>query len=137
MIKDKLVCRVEVRKSSIHQYGVFAKEDIKADEIIEECVVPTQCIEPKYEYLDGVVYISNIDIMSQYRFTGPTDQHYWILPAGNAMMYNHSTNDNCTSYNDIENRLLVFKATKDIKKDEELVWNYGPNYKYNRINKKG
>ncbi len=61
MTKDKLICRVEVRRSPIHQYGVFAKEDILANEIIEECVVPTQCIEPKYEYMDGQVYVSNVD----------------------------------------------------------------------------
>lgn len=135
MVKDKLICKTEVRKSPIHQYGVFATEDIKVDEIIEECVVPTQCIEPKYEYMDGQVYITNIDTMSQYRFTGPTDSHYWIIPAGNALTYNHSLEENCMSYHDLENRLLVFKATKDIKKGEEVLWNYGPNYKYNRINK--
>ena len=77
-----------------------------------------------------------MDTMSQYRFTGPTDQHYWIIPAGNAMTYNHSTKENCMTYHEQENRLLVFKAIKDIKKDEEVLWNYGPNYKYNRINKK-
>ncbi len=137
MIKNKLICRVEVRKSPIHQYGVFAKEDIKADEIIEECVVPTQCIEAKYEYMDGQVYISNMDTLSQYRFTGPVDGSYWIIPTGNAMVYNHSIEANSINYHDTENRLLVFKAIKDIKKDEEVVWNYGPNYKYNRINKKG
>jgi len=136
MVKSKLVCRVEVRKSDIHEYGVFAKEDIKVDDIIEECVVPTQCIEPKYEYMDGQVYVKNIDTMSQYRFAGPTDSQYWIIPAGNALMYNHSLEENCMSYHDLENRLLVFKAIKDIKKDEEVVWNYGPNYKYNRINKR-
>jgi len=135
MVKSKLICKVEVRKSPIHQYGVFAKEDIKANDIIEECVVPTQCIEPKYEYMDGQVYMTNNDTLSQYRFAGPNEGSYWVIASGNALMYNHSSNDNCMSYHDIENRLLVFKATKYIKKDEEVVWNYGPNYKYNRINK--
>jgi len=137
MIKNNLICRVEVRKSPIHQYGNFAKEDIKANDIIEECVVPTQCIEPKYEYMDGQVVITNIDTMSQYRFTGPTDEHYWIIPAGNALTYNHSFEENCKSYHDTENRLLVFQATKDIKQGEEVLWNYGPKYKYNRITKRG
>jgi SET domain-containing protein len=37
-MKDKLIFnnKMEVRSSPIHGYGVFAKEDIKAGEILEE-----------------------------------------------------------------------------------------------------
>ena len=38
-MKDKLYHnpKLEVRKSSIEGYGVFAKEDIKKGELLEEC----------------------------------------------------------------------------------------------------
>ncbi len=38
-MKDKLYHnpKLEVRKSSTHGYGVFAKEDIKKGELLEEC----------------------------------------------------------------------------------------------------
>ncbi len=38
-MKDKLYhnSKLEVRKSLIHGYGVFAKEDIKEGELLEEC----------------------------------------------------------------------------------------------------
>ena len=29
--------KIEVKKSNVHGYGVFAKEDIKQGEILEEC----------------------------------------------------------------------------------------------------
>ena len=38
-MKDKLYhnSKLEVRKSSLQGYGVFAKEDIKKGELLEEC----------------------------------------------------------------------------------------------------
>ena len=74
-----------IKKSTLHGYGVFAKEDIKAGEVIEQAICPTQVIEPKYEYLDGQVYIENIDTMSYYRFTGPNNMDIWIIPSGKRM----------------------------------------------------
>ena len=125
-----------IKKSTLHGYGVFAKEDIKAGEVIEQAICPTQVIEPKYEYLDGQVYIENIDTMSYYRFTGPNNMDIWIIPSGNSIMYNHSTDPNTTWIHATDERMIIFLAITDIKKDEELLFDYGPRYKYNRRNRR-
>ena len=131
-----LVNRAYIRKSDIHGYGVFAKEDIKVGELIEEAVCPEQILEPKYVYIDGKVTIGNIDSLSSYRFGSMDDREYWIIPMGNAMCYNHSKDPNVVWTHSTEDRLLLFTALKDIKKDEELTFDYGPRYAYNRLRKK-
>jgi len=124
-----------IKKSNVHGYGVFAKEDIKEGDIVEQAICPTQIIEPKYEYLDGKVFIDNVDTMSSYRFSGPNNTEYWIMPSGNAIMYNHSFVPNIIWNHADDERAIIFTALKDIKKDEELLFDYGPKYKYDRRNK--
>jgi len=125
-----------IKKSTIHGYGVFAKQDIKSGDIVEEAICPTQVIEPKYEYLDGEVYIENVDTLSYYRFSGPGDMETWVIPSGNAIIYNHSINANITWAHSTTERIIIFTAVTDIKKDEEMLFDYGRRYKYNRRNKR-
>ncbi len=122
-----------IAKSDIHGYGVYAKEDIKKGDIVEQALYPTQILEPKYVYLDGKVTIENVDSMSSYRFAAPDNLEYWILPMGNAMCYNHNSEPNIQWIHSTEERILIFTALKDIKKDEELTFDYGPRYSYKRL----
>ncbi len=129
-LKDKLHLAdgIEVRKSERHGYGVFATKFIFKNDIVEECVVPYQVIPPGYEYMNGEIHYSNSDIMNQYRFNGPPNpngyQAFWITPTGLAMVYNHSRDANIIWQHHTKERIISFKATKDIKPGEELVHDY-------------
>ena len=130
-----LINKGYIKKSDIHGYGVFAKEDIKEGDIVEQALCPTQILEPKYIYIDGKVTIENVDSMSSYRFAAPDSLEYWVIPMGNAMCYNHNSEPNLEWTHSIEERFIVFTAIKDIKKGEELCTDYGPRYSYKRLRK--
>jgi|TARA_R100001086_G_scaffold223147_1_gene140762 SET domain-containing protein len=123
--------KVRVQHSPIHGYGVFAIEDIPAGMVIEECVVATETISAVYEYYGKSTINRNSDLMLRYRFQGPMTRHgnvdFYVIPAGFAMVYNHSNDNNVIWHHDVENRLMVFKALKPIKKGEECCTNYGYN----------
>jgi len=108
--------KIEVRRSPIHGWGVFAKEDIKANEILEETyflVIPTAQGEASSIFID-------------YRFNFPRVNHkYQVIPFGFACIYNHSNDPNAKWETDEENNIFTFSAVKDIKKDEEICTFYG------------
>ena len=125
---------LEIRKSDIHGYGVFTKEFIYKGDLIEECVVPYQTIEPGYEYLDGRLFRRNINVLEAYRFIGPKDDHnqvrFWMVATGNAMVYNHKEKPNVVWNHNIKHRVISFNALRDIQPGEELCMDYGVNYKH-------
>jgi hypothetical protein len=125
-MKDKLYHnpKLEVRKSSIHGYGVFAKEDIKGGELLEEC---------HYCELEAYVDDDNFHRYLYSPFDGelPNGQRRGshCVVFGYAPLYN--------SANELENvnvrwkfkkhisyKLFVLLAIKNIKKDEELLQGY-------------
>jgi hypothetical protein len=117
-MKDKLIfnSKIELRKSPIHGWGVFAKEDINANEILEE--VPFLIIP----MAKGDVNSWFID----YRFNFPTGDWKWqVIPVGFACYYNHLNNANAGWYTDEENEIFVFTTILFIKKDEEICTYYG------------
>lgn len=108
--------KIEMRRSPIHGWGVFAKEDIASGEILEEVpflIVPMTKGEVSSMFID-------------YRFNFPSgDWKYQALPLGFACIYNHSNTPNAGWYTDEENEIFVFTTSKDIKKDEEICTYYG------------
>jgi SET domain-containing protein len=118
-MKDRLYFnnKIEMRKSPIHRWGVFAKEDITSGEILEEIpflIIPMAKGEVSGLFLD-------------YRFNFPSGENwkYQTLPLGFACIYNHSNTPNAGWYTDEENEIFVFTANKNIKKDEEICTYYG------------
>jgi SET domain-containing protein len=117
-MKDKLIFnnKLEMRRSPIHGWGVFAKENIKSGEILEECaflIIPMSPGESSSIFID-------------YRFNFPkNDFKYQVIPFGFACIYNHSNVPNATWETDTENNIFIFLATKDIEKDEEIFTYYG------------
>ena len=117
-MKDCLIFnnKIEVRKSPVHGWGVFAKDDIKAEEILEEnyfLVIPMAPNESSSIFID-------------HRYNFPrTDPKNQVIPFGFSCIYNHSDNPNAAWETDEENQIFVFKAIKDIKKDEEIFTYYG------------
>ena len=125
-MKDKLYHnpKLEVRKSSIEGYGVFAKEDIKEGELLEEC---------HYCELEG--YIDD-DNFHRYLYSffdgelpnGQKKEHHCIV-FGYASLYNSANEFEDVNIQNklkkhISYKLFVFTAIKDIKKDEELLQGY-------------
>lgn len=117
-MKDRLYfnSKIELRKSSIHGWGVFAKDDILPDEILEEVpflILPINKGEISSLFID-------------YRFNYPSGNwRYQVLPMGFACYYNHSNSPNAGWYTDDENEIFVFKTNQFIKKDQEILVYYG------------
>ena len=107
--------KIEVKKSSIHGYGVFATDSILKGEILEEChfmSIPVDEYE-NYNRLTDFVFLYPID--------NPT-RLAW--PFGNGCIYNSSSNPNADWSIDIERKLFIFKSITDINKGEEIFTNY-------------
>ena len=122
-----------IKNLSEKGYGVITTIPIKKGEIVEECVVAYETIEPGWEYMDGQMYARNQNILGSYRFQGPKNNNEqtkgkhancWVIPFGNACLYNHSTDCNLIWYHKPAERLMVFVARKDIEAGEELCHNY-------------
>ena len=115
----------EVRKSSIHGNGVFARCDIKAGERILEYLGEKidkeesnrrglENEEKAKETGGGSVYIFELD--DQYDIDGNFEYN-------DARFINHACRTNCEAVN--EDGTIWIYATRDIKKGEELLYNYG------------
>lgn len=96
--------------------GVFAKEDIQSNEILEEIpflILPIQKGETSSLFID-------------YRYNFPTgDWKYQVMPMGFAAYYNHSDDANAGWYTDEENDIFIFITNKFIQKDSEIFTYYG------------
>jgi len=113
--------KLEVRDSSIHGYGVFATDDIKKDEIIEDCYIIK--IPLKKGFLPH--------LFMDYKFKWKTESGdiEQVLPLGYGCIYNHSDNYNATWRQILDKKIIQFYAVRDIKKGEEVLHWYG-NKKY-------
>ena len=117
--------KIEVRKSPLHGYGVFAKEDINKGEILEECFFIVQDYNPH-----------NAD----YLFSFPdknNENKFNVLPLGYGCIYNSSKvkgENNAIWETNIDDNIFIFKSIKDIKKNEEICTFYGEAWweNYNR-----
>ena len=141
--------KLQIRKSPIEGFGVFATADIKAGEILEE--VPFVLFGPSvqlgnsvFEFLNNNGYLSEkqkyIDNLRHnlgfkdpakyfFKWTAPTPLNgeplsFLVLPAGNAYVYNSSNSRNNASWQ-VKEKTFVFKAEKDIPKDTEIVTFFG------------
>ena len=118
---------IEVRNSAIHNKGVFAAKDIPKDTKIIEYVgkkVTKKDADEVYERdfeisksnpeNEGGVYLFELD--KGYDIDGNVS---W----NTARLMNHTCNPNCET--DIVNRKVWVVASKDIKKGQELGYDYG------------
>lgn len=113
--------KVYVKKSTIHGWGVFAKEDIKQGDIVEECLTLTL----------PIIRGQSSPLMIDYRFNWPqgSDWKEQVLALGYGSLYNHSETPNAYWVSNIENKSFLFISNRDIKQDEEiLVWYGDVNY---------
>jgi hypothetical protein len=139
---------LEVRESPIEGFGVFAKGDIKAGTILEECPI---ILFPRYvtlaknifETLRNNGWVSQKELFMEnirenFRFKSPEsyyfkwhppvqldpDSMFTVLPLGYGPIYNTSNTSNNADWK-MQRDTFIFRAEKDIKKDEEIVTFYG------------
>ncbi len=116
---------VQVRYSSIHNHGLFAAKKIPKHEYfiqyIGEVIRKKESknrginqFETSIETEEGSVYIFDLD--EKRDLDGNFD---WNI----ARLANHSCNPNCEAH-DVKGEIW-FVALRDIKKGEELTFNYG------------
>ena len=110
---------IELRKSSIHGYGVFATEDIPAGTILEE--VPFIGVPDRVARDYVFLYPRAGTPLSE--TIGITPEH--ALPFGYGCIYNHADDANASWSTDTKNRLFIFFTLSDIKKDQEIRTYYG------------
>jgi SET domain-containing protein len=98
--------------------GLFALKDYKKNDVIEAC--PTLIMNKKQVTKDNV-------IMDHF-FKGKIGDNE-LLALGYCSLVNHSNDkQNCIWEIGDEDEHVIFIATKDIKKGEEIFTNYGLNY---------
>ena len=113
--------KIEVKKSPIHGYGVFAKENVKKGEILEECHFMS--LPRNNKYLNSFVQLSNL---ANFVFVFPKGRNFreWAWPLGNGCIYNSSPHPNADWEIDEERRLFIFKSIKNIEEGDEICTNY-------------
>lgn len=120
--------KIKVKKSSIHSKGVFAKKNIKKGEFIIEYSgrkINHDESEKLYEQMIQE-HKKNPNKASVYTFTlnetTDIDGNTWY---NKAKYINHSCKENCEALLNEEEQTIEIHATKNIKKGEELFFNYG------------
>ena len=112
--------KIYIRKSKILNAGrgVYAKCDIKKDEVIEECPV----IEVSKHDMANLTE----SFLVTYFFYFGKNKERLAVALGFGSIYNHSHKPNARyDIKPMENR-IDFIALNDIKKDEEITINYNP-----------
>ena len=115
--------KISIKQSLIPNSGrgVFAEKDFKKGEVIEVCPLITD-------------YKKNFENskIKDYTFKSKFKKDQEVIVFGMCSMYNHSDNFNVHHNQDSEN--MIFTASRDIKKGEELYVNYGGDYWNSRNN---
>lgn len=111
----KLASKVYVSNSHILNSGrgVFAAKNINKGEVIE--VAPILVLE------FGDLVETRWNLLFEYYFWM---DDYVALALGFASLYNHSKDPNCKYELSRADKTITFTAIKDIKKDEEIYFNY-------------
>jgi len=99
--------------------GVVATQNIKKNELIEYCPVVFLSDE------EAKLFKKNTTVLHFYYMWQYAIGKYCIM-MGYGSLYNHSSNPNADVDYDTKKikDYLVFKATKNIKRGEEIVYNY-------------
>lgn len=103
--------KIVVKKSSTHGYGVFAEKSIKKGELIEECYILVT--RGKDRKLDDYYF----DVKGKYG-----------IFLGYGCIYNHADDPNADYRINAKARIVTIKATKPIRKGDEIFITYGEDW---------
>ena len=112
MIKNYLY----IEKTKSKGRGVFTREKIEADTVIEEAPVIVMNAEDRV----------NIDktLLHDYIFAWGKNEDQCAMALGNVSVYNHSYESNCEYFMDFEKEIIEVKTVRQINPGEELTINY-------------
>jgi uncharacterized protein len=105
-----------ISNSILEGLGVFAAENIKADEIIE--VAPVILIPE--EQISDLAKTRLLD----YFFAWGEKLEKAAIALGYGSLYNHSYEPNAKFVENYDQNTITYSAIKNIKKDEEILINY-------------
>jgi SET domain-containing protein len=110
--------------SPIHGYGVFSDSFIPANTIIEEC-----------HYVDVCNANENNNACIKHRFCYPMQNPVkYVVCFGHGSVFNHSNEPNAFWYIDFEKNLFIFKTTKNIFANQEVLVYYGDEGYWKNVN---
>ena len=104
---------IEVRRSPIHGWGLYATEKIKELDVLEVApyfLVPVDELNQAYQCE---------------RYSYPITDLTSLIGHGYAGLYNHSSNPNAAYEIDLIDETIKHYALRDIEKGEEVTINYG------------
>ena len=116
---------IQIRPSSIHGYGIFAKTYLKAGITLEEC---------------PVIPVTNTSLLVDFMFAFPRNDEKKnfnvtssenVLSTGVGCLYNSSKTEQEKSVawkSDLLRRIITFYTVKNVNKDEELLIYYGDSW---------
>ena len=105
--------KITIKDTKAMGRGVFSTQNISEGETIE--VAPIIVLKHE-DFID-----TKWNLLFEYYFW--LDQEV-VLALGYGSVYNHSMNPNAGYTMDIKTKSITFKAIKDIKKGEEIFFNY-------------
>lgn len=118
----------KVKKSGIHNKGMFAKKNIPKGTYVIEYVGEKTTKKESDRRADIVLEKSKADVTKGAVYIFELNKRYDIdgnVKWNTARWINHSCNPNCEAVND-EGHIWI-ETKKDIRKGEEITYNYGYN----------
>ena len=117
---------IQIRSSQLNGYGVFAVTNISKGVTLEESPFVLSGIRTKDLVQQNVRKFlwplpCNCD---ECKYRG----RVFAISSGFIQLYNHSETPSVTVRFNTKTRLATITTIKDIKKDEEILINYGKNY---------
>ena len=115
--KNKLFSseKLEVRRSIIHGWGVFAKEAIEMGELLQEChgVIINSKDYEKCKTIPGIA-------CNSFRVS----EDLYMIPYGCGAIYNSHSNQNVIAAFDTKSCIMSFYALREVKENQELFLDY-------------
>ena len=118
LIKSKIIqaLGIEVKQSSIHGLGVFARQKFRKGELIEKS--PIILLDKTEREL------LQLTSLFSYYFILKNDKTPAALGLGLSSLYNHSYNANAFYGINAKKAIIIFKSVTDINAGEEITINY-------------
>lgn len=98
--------------------AVFASRHFRKGELIERCCI-IELDRKDHHRLAG-------NILERYVFLWDKRKKSLALALGFGSLYNHSPEPNCSYSREIKQKILAFRARRDILPYEEITIHYGP-----------
>jgi len=108
------------KKVSVKGRGVFTKQKIDKDVVIEESPVIVMSAEDRILLDKTLLY--------DYIFEWGINKDKCCMALGFVPLYNHNYESNCEYFMDYDDEIIQIKTMRPIEKGEELTINYNGNW---------